>query len=307
MQDVKKDRNKYIGGSDIPIIMNLSPFKTRFQLLREKAGYEVSDFEGNAYTEYGNIMEPKIRDYVSKEYGMEFVEGKHYEIAYPLQYRCHTDGENENTILEIKTTSQVHENIDDYKMYLVQLLFYMEQAEKRYGMLAVYERPDDFNEEFKRDRLNIFEIDIEDYSNEVYEILKAVQKFQYDFSIVNDNPLATEEDLIPYDIKDLANNVLELEETLRRMKHIEDDIKRAKEMLKERMQAKGVKKFETDTGIKITLIEDKEPEIAEYSEFDTDRFANEHPKLYKQYTKKGFRFTNGKKGYVKITLPKGDE
>ena len=36
MQDVTKDRDKYIGGSDVPIIMGLSPFKTRWQLLREK-------------------------------------------------------------------------------------------------------------------------------------------------------------------------------------------------------------------------------------------------------------------------------
>ena len=31
-ETVNKDREKYIGGSDIPIIMNLSPFKRRFDL-----------------------------------------------------------------------------------------------------------------------------------------------------------------------------------------------------------------------------------------------------------------------------------
>ena len=38
-ETVKQDRDKYIGGSDIPVIMNLSPFKSRFDLLLEKAGY----------------------------------------------------------------------------------------------------------------------------------------------------------------------------------------------------------------------------------------------------------------------------
>ena len=62
MQDtVKQDRDKYIGGSDIPAIMGISQFKTRYQLLREKAGLEQDTFTGNKYTEYGNIMEPKIR------------------------------------------------------------------------------------------------------------------------------------------------------------------------------------------------------------------------------------------------------
>ena len=31
--DVSEDRDKYIGGSDIPVILGLSPFKTRWQLL----------------------------------------------------------------------------------------------------------------------------------------------------------------------------------------------------------------------------------------------------------------------------------
>ena len=37
MQDVTKDRDKYIGGSDIAAILNISKFKTRWQLLKEKA------------------------------------------------------------------------------------------------------------------------------------------------------------------------------------------------------------------------------------------------------------------------------
>ena len=51
MQDVTKDRHKYIGGSDIPIIMGISDFKTRFDLLLEKAQLKEDDFEGNVYTE----------------------------------------------------------------------------------------------------------------------------------------------------------------------------------------------------------------------------------------------------------------
>ena len=51
MQDVRIDRNLYIGGSDIPIIMGISPFKKRFDLLLEKAGLKENDFDGNQYTE----------------------------------------------------------------------------------------------------------------------------------------------------------------------------------------------------------------------------------------------------------------
>ena len=64
-ETVKKDREKYIGGSDIPIIMNLSPFKSRYDLLLEKAGYKEDTFSGNIFTEYGNIMEEKIREHTA--------------------------------------------------------------------------------------------------------------------------------------------------------------------------------------------------------------------------------------------------
>ena len=92
---VKQDRQKWIGGSDIPIIMGISPFTSRFDLLLYKAGLQENEFEGNEYTKYGNIMEPKIRNYINELYNTNFVEGKHEDDK--LGFRCHTDGENEDT------------------------------------------------------------------------------------------------------------------------------------------------------------------------------------------------------------------
>ena len=88
MQAVTVDREKYIGGSDIPIIMGISPFKTRFDLLLEKAGLKENDFTGNEYTEYGNKLEPKIRDFINENREDKFEEGKYIEN----DIRCHTDG-----------------------------------------------------------------------------------------------------------------------------------------------------------------------------------------------------------------------
>lgn len=75
---VSVDRWRYLGGSDVPIMMNLSSFKTRWQLLQEKARITEDEFEGNAYTEYGNEMEKKIRGFVNVAFDRKFVEGKHY-------------------------------------------------------------------------------------------------------------------------------------------------------------------------------------------------------------------------------------
>ena len=44
MQNVTIDRNKYTGGSDIRVIMGISPFKTRFRnlFIKKKRSYTCS-------------------------------------------------------------------------------------------------------------------------------------------------------------------------------------------------------------------------------------------------------------------------
>ena len=191
MQDVRTNRNKYIGGSDIPIIMNISPFKKRFDLLLEKADLLEDEFEGNIYTEYGNILEPKIREYINKLKNTNYIEYKKIDG----NIRCHLDGFNEVSVLEIKTTSQVRKKVSSYKKYLVQLLFYMQQTNVKKGLLAVYERPKDFSEEFQEERLQMFDIDINDYDELLKEINTALKKFIEDLEKIKENPFIEEWEL----------------------------------------------------------------------------------------------------------------
>ena len=257
MQAVTIDRDKYIGGSDIPIIMGISPFKKRFDLLLEKAGLKEDDFTGNEYTEYGNIMEPKIRDFINESFSMEFVEGKHING----DIRCHTDGETENCILEIKTTSQIHENVDDYKGYLVQLLFYMQETKRKIGYLAVYIRPENFNDNFENERLKVFRIKIKEYNDLLEQINKAVEQFRIDLAKVKANPFITEEELLPTDLTELSNKVVALENQLAEMKKIEAQAKDLKAQLKGAMEKAGTKTWETPNGTKITLVPDTEDKV----------------------------------------------
>lgn len=307
MQAVTIDRDKYIGGSDIPIIMGISPFKTRFDLLLEKAGLKDNDFTGNEYTEYGNIMEPKIREYVNKTFDKEFIEGKHING----DIRVHTDGEDKDSILEIKTTSQVHEKLDDYKVYLVQLLFYMQETKKYFGYLAVYERPEDFNEEFDSNRLRTYRLDIEDYKDLLEQINKAVDQFRIDLAKVKENPFITEEELMPTDLTELSNKVVALENQLAEMKKIEVQAKEFKAQLKAAMEKNNIKKWETPNGVKITLVEDKADETVIEKVVNEELFKSENIELVEQYELKQAEYLEdkevikkGKAGYVKITLPK---
>lgn len=305
-ESVNQDRDKYIGGSDIPIIMNLSPFKTRYDLLLEKAGYKEDDFSGNVYTEYGKALEPMIRDWINTDLKDKFVEGKHTREAEGdelIGIRIHTDGENKTTILEIKTTSQVFDSVNDYKLYLVQLLFYMVTTGKEYGYLAVYERPEDMSIEFNSSRLHLYNIKASEYTSLIEEINDAIESFLDDLAKVKANPFITESELLPQEIPDITARILAFESQLEYLKKVEKTVKTEKDRLKKAMEAANVKSWKTPNGYKITLVEDGEDSVKKV--FDEASFSKDHAKMYKTYLKD--KITKGKSGYILITPPKKDE
>ena len=286
-ESVKQDRDKYIGGSDIPVIMNLSTFKTRYHLLLEKAGLREDEFKGNQYTEYGNIMESKIREYINRSFpkATRFEEGKHTienapEEVAPLSVRIHTDGENAYSILEIKTTSTIYEDVNEYKTYLVQLLFYMVIADKESGLLAVYERPEDLSaediynnpeklvEEFDPERLHRYTIERSNYEDLIAEILKAVDAFEADLLKIREDPFISEEDLLPVEIADIASRVLAFEYQLSQMKETEKKLKADKARLFDVMNKTGVKSWKTPNGYTITRVDGSEDKFVKVKYLD---------------------------------------
>ena len=298
MQDVTKDRDKYIGGSDIAAILNISKFKTRWQLLKEKAGIEESDFTGNVYTEYGNELEPKIRDYVNEELDHHFIEGKVIEDYL----RYHADGVdfNDKCVLEIKTTSDLHDDIWGYKHYLCQLLMGMWMYNYKFGVLAIYRRPEDFDTKFDPERLQIFTIRWEVFEEFWKEIHHEIKRFRADWLRLKENPLLTEEEMQPQEIVEIADRVLLLESQLEIFKQIEKEYKDAKADLKAGMEKYHIKKWETPNGTKITLIPDGEPTVKK--EFNEKQFKEDNPKLYESYCDEVIK--KGKAGYVRITAGK---
>ena len=310
-ESVKQDRERYIGGSDIPIIMNLSPFKSRFDLLLEKAGYKENDFEGNVYTEYGNALEPKIREYINKGQESHFVEGKHIREAVGdeiIGVRIHTDGERliegEYEILEIKTTSKIYENIEDYKLYLVQLLFYMVNCNAFKGLLAVYHRPDDLSEEFDSSRLQLFEVNISDYKDLIDDITEALVRFVADLVKVKNDPFITEDELLPVEIPEITKQIIALEESLKYMKETEAKLKEEKARLAKAMEASGVKSWTTPRGYKITFVAGTDPSTTVVKKFDEESFKSAYTGLYEKFLNNEVITKNGRAGYVKITAPK---
>lgn len=299
--DVTVDRDKYIGGSDIPIIMGISPFKKRWDLLLEKAGLKENDFSGNKYTNYGDVLEPKIRAYINDCRGMDLVPNQ----IIDGDLRGNMDGFNGACVLEIKTTSHIYETVEEYKLYLVQLLFYMAAvAEVENGILAVYERPEDFNAEFDPMRLTVYDIDINDYVDLVNEIYFEIDRFRADLKRLKENPLLSEEDFLPQELVAVSNQVAVLEKQMIAYKDIEKQYKAMKQALYEAMTNHNIKSWTTYNGTKITRVAEIPSTIEEVWDFDMDTFLVENPDIYRKYAHKIKKNKGGRSGYVKISLPK---
>lgn len=293
---VTRDRTKFLGGSDIPAIMGLSPFKTRWQLLQEKAEIVPIEPFTNPYVEYGNVMEVHIRDYINKHYNRNF------EPAVKIvgDLRGNTDGLDELGILEVKTTSHIFSTIDGYMQYIVQMIFYMKLFNVQYGMLAVYERPDDFNETFDPDRLQVFEIDIKDYLDTMEEEEQAITMFRKDLIALKENPLLCEEDFMPNEIVEVTNKIIDLENQLAAYKQMEAELKEFKSKLKVAMEEYGIKTWRLYDNTKITLVPDGEDK--EVEEIDIKALQKDHPELFgerSKYVKR--KLKKGRSGYVRIT------
>lgn len=298
MDTVRDERWKFIGGSDLPVIMGISPFKTRWELLLEKAQLKENDFEGNEYTEYGNMMEPIIRYHINSWFEASYEPDTKVEGVF----RSNCDGydKDNNSILEIKTTSQVHESLEDYKIYLVQILHYMKMWGCEHGRLAVYERPDDFSEELDVERLTVFEVFFADWEDLYNEVAVQINLFLGDLNALKVNPLIEEADLpsrkplvIP------ATNAIVLNERIKYLKELEKEYKDFLDDLYEKMDEVGVKSFELN-GTKFTRVAPTESKIV--SELDKDLLMRNEPELCEKYMV--LKEKSGRKGHVRVTFPK---
>nr|WP_026681360.1 YqaJ viral recombinase family protein [Priestia megaterium] len=272
--NVTNNRNLYVGGSDIPTILGLNKYKTQFELAQEKTGIKKSEFKGNEYTQFGNIMEPQIRDYVNAVNELNFVP----DTRTGGNIRSNTDGYeiDQQLILEIKT----HGKNLNTKPYIAQMQLYMYQFEVDYGWLALYERPNDFDTEFDVERLQIQEIERDD--DYISKILDAIETFWIRCEFLKENPKATEQEYLNFgqnEVQIFANQVSKLEYQLASFKEIEKEYKTAKQKLHDAMEAYDIKKFETDYVVITRVLP------GERKSFDSSKFKKDYPDLAEEYQK----------------------
>ncbi len=295
--DVSQERDKYIGGSDIPVLMELSPYRRREELVEEKAGLRQNCFPGNQYTRFGRDMEPLIRDYVNHSLNTDFRPAR--LIAGDL--RLHTDGYDGRRVLEIKTTGRLRKSLPEYKAYLVQLIKYMDAYGSREGVLAVYRRPADLSLTLDPAALQIWQLSLADWRELLQQVNRAISAFRSDVEKLRQNPLTDAADLIPGPMRDLGEKLAIFENQLARMRKLEAEAKALKAQLFDAMTTQGVKTWQLPSGTRLTLVEATEPRKQQVTTFDTDTFRAENPGLYELYLKEEVTEANGRAGYIKVT------
>ncbi|MCI1819859.1 MAG: YqaJ viral recombinase family protein [Carnobacterium maltaromaticum] len=294
--NVTENRNVFVGGSDIPAILGISKYKTQFELAKEKAGISTAEFQSNPYIQYGNKMEPAIREYINTMNSLNFQPETFIDKNNGI--RSNVDGFDKETglLLEIKT----HGATPTIKVYEAQMQLYMAQMGIDVGWLALYKRPGDFDLEFDRENLEIKEVERDnDY---IQKIVDAIESFWIRVYALKDNPEMTEVEFSSYgnDLEKMAKRVevfeMEILNFKEQAKLVEARQKELKEELYSKMEENDIKKFETEL-LTITRVLPTTSKT-----IDSAKLKKENPDLFETYSK-----VSNKKGYVKITAKKNKE
>lgn len=294
--NVTEKRTKYVGGSDVPVILGLSKYKTQFELAKEKAGLVQPDKSSNPYIQFGNKMEPLIRDYINTMNSLNFYPDTF--VNKDDMIRSNVDGiDLENKmLLEIKT----HGANPTEKVYEAQMQLYFHQTGCDYGWLAMYQRPKDFDLEFDRENLVIKEI--ERNTGYIEKILDAIETFWIRVEYLKEKPDMTESEYysIGNDVDKLVARVerfeLEMLEFEKNMKVFKEQQKEYRDQLYQKMEENDIKKIDTGDIIITRVLPTVRKSV------DSTRLKKEKPDIYDQYLKKA-----NVKGSIKIKESNTDE
>jgi len=299
INEVKEHREKWLGGSDLPAVLGYSPYKSRYDLVYEKAGKKTPDAPSNMYIDFGVEMEDKIREAFNSHFGLKWepITSRVSELGI----RCNLDGycAEDNSVLEIKTATDVEKALTN-KGYMAQLLLYMLVVKADKGYLCVYHN-DEFDTEFVSSRMDWVEftpeqlielLNLQDEQN----VFSIISKFWDDVKLAREtNELIAEQEFLPQNVQEVADKVREIEVAMSTMK---EQYETYKQSLLDQMTEHNIKQINLLDGTKITRVD---PTVSITKKWDDDALKlklKDEVGLY-QVSKE----TN-RKGSVRITLGK---
>ena len=313
--NVELNRDKYIGGSDYPIITGISKYKKVNELAGEKAGVILNDFNGNVYTDFGNFAEPVIRNYFNETYNTEFTEQTFFEkLDGSLELRGNVDGYDKklNLILEIKTTSNFEKN---QNVYEAQVRFYQKLVKNSKAFIIAVNRDNEMLELFKNNELEELEqIILEKLNNNDFDYLElskvlSKEKKEIENNCIEFTNLVNEIALLgTIEINQLpeAYNAyaLDISRKFLEFKKIENELKQKREQLYELMNEYNVKSISNDYAT-ITRVDPSADKTTKNYVINKYLSIERLEELIKMgVIEIETKTTKGRKGFVKITEKK---
>lgn len=307
--NVELNRDKYIGGSDYPIITGISKYKKVNELAGEKAGVILNEFSGNVYTDFGNFAEPIIRDYLNETYNTQFKEDTFFEkVEDSLELRGNVDGYDKklNTILEIKTTSKFN-----FDLYQAQLNFYQRFIPNSKGLIIALERTPEMLELFENEELDkLKDLILDQLSENNFQYLElnklkkkekeSIIKNCVEFTdLINAVSLAgtIELNTLP---QEYENKVLDITNRFRQFNELKKQIDSEREELYRIMEKYNVKSIKNENGsiVRASPTVSTTKYVLSDDLSDTQLIDLEKQGIVKK------KLVSGKKGFIVIKLKK---
>lgn len=286
----KQGRGDFIGGSEVATILGINPFKSKFLLWLEKTGQTAASPVSGEAVEWGNLLEPVIREKFKQETGF-----KVYQNNFVLQHDTYPfmlaniDGEcldpafSGRGILEIKTTGehnrkQWESGVPVY--YLAQIQHYLAVTGYEYAYCAVLIGGRTFKyflidrDEYIIDKIITAEIEFMEHIHKMIPPQIGGSKVESEW-LEEAFPEAIDEEMfISPAIEELALEYQSLSV------QVKDKTKRMEE-IKNHIRLVG-KEFKTLRGTQILI---NMPTVNKIL-FDSKKFSSEHPELYNNYKNK---------------------
>ena len=286
-----REKQKGIGGSDVATILGLNPYKSIFTLWLEKTGQIEPPVLNNEYIEWGNILEPVIREKFARETGFE-VEENHWVMLHETHdfMVANVDGEvtdpqfnGKKGVLEIKTAGErmrdQWENGPPHH-YMLQLQHYLAVLDYSYGYVAVLIGGNTFK---------YYLVERDDYV--IDNIIQAEAEFM---EMVEDGVAtdisghASDSDYLATAFPEDNGEIGELSDILEvyakqyfslqeQMKILQEEADYLKNLIKYEMKDFRILKSDD---IRVNM-----PTIKKVS-FDAKQFEKDHPELYQKYKNK---------------------
>jgi putative phage-type endonuclease len=287
---VYRASQKGIGGSEVATILGLNPFKSKFLLWLEKTGQTPREDVNNQFVEWGNLLEPVIREKFKAETGF-----KVYQNNFVLAHDTHEfmlanlDGEVQDPafsgrgVLEIKTANERRKKDWENGVpihYLAQIQHYLAVTGYEYAYCAVLIGGNEFKyflierDDYVIDNIISAELTFMEMIEKMIPPEISGSKAESEWLQVTFPDAVDEEMMLSPDIEMLALEYQLLAEEAKAHAKRLDEIKNQIKLV-----GKEYRILKSDL-VKISM-----PTINKVL-FDSKRFASDHPDLYASYKTK---------------------